>query len=158
MQPKEVKRFLSLAFPCLRRPGEERIFFSRRAPYGLELEAMKEGLNSGRIDEMMLARFFPRAYEGVVRYGLDFYFHEHNRTRERLRELGVDGPEADELSEWCKVKRCTVLGKRRDGYRVMHGKEAFTVSDEVYPNVKAVPRLRKGDTILTHRGCACLRV
>jgi len=149
MLSKEIKkRFLQMALTCLRTPGEKRPVFSPTVPTDKELAEIKEGLKTGNIDEELLARFFPMAYEGITKNGfMEYYFTDHNRLIRGLPRYTEFG-----LVEWCTAYPARVIKSIGDKYEVelIGGKKIITDS-ELYPGVIAYHRLNEGDFIIVHR-------
>ena len=97
MLNRDKKQLLALAFPCLRRPGEKRPFFSDDIPTRQEFEALRKGLETGSVDDELLKKFFPRAYGGVRSLCIIPFYHEHNNPHQLAHRLEYPGLDEKEL-------------------------------------------------------------
>lgn len=137
-----------MALTCLRPPGEERPIFSPDTPTDKELAEIKKGLKTGDVDESLLARFFPMAYEGIAKTGfMEYYFTGHNRAIRGLPRYTKSG-----LVEWCTAHPARIVRSTRGGYEVelVNGRKIVTDS-ELYPGIIAYDRLKEGDFVIVHR-------
>jgi len=137
-----------MALTCLRPPGEMRPIFSPTTPTGKELAEIKEGLKTGNIDEGLLARFFPMAYEGITKNGfMEYYFTGHNRLIRGLPRYTKFG-----LVEWCTAHPARIIKSIRGKYEVeLIGGRKIMTDSELYPGITAYNRLKEGDFVIVHR-------
>jgi hypothetical protein len=140
--------FLKMAISCLRKEGDERPIFSPEVPTKKEIEIIKNSLESGNIDENLLKKFFPMAYEGVSKYGFfEYFFLVHNKTIGMLERYIKNG-----LVEWCLAYPAKIVDRkdfewiveRPDGKRIKANSEA-------YPGIIIENNLRIGDLVILHR-------
>ena len=142
------KRFLQMALTCLRAPGETRPVFSPTKPTDKELAEIKEGLKTGDIDESLLAKFFPMAYEGITKNGfMKYYFTCHNQLIRGLPRYTRPG-----LVEWCTAHPARIIESMDDKYGVeLFGGRKIITDSELYPGIIAYRRLKEGDFVIVHR-------
>ena len=149
-------RFLQIALTCLRQPGEDRPIFSPDVPTDDELAQIKQGLKTGNIDEDVLQRFFPMAYEGVTTNGfINYFFGPHNKKIQELARYKNTG-----LTSWCTAYPAKVLGRIEKLWEVQlpSGKKIIT-DDEVYPGIHSLDAaINAGDLVIVHRGKICLKM
>ena len=149
MLSKETKkRFLQMALTCLRPPDEKRPIFSPDTPNDKELAKIKKGLKTGDIDEKLLARFFPMAYEGITKNGfMEYYFTDHNQAIRNLPRYTRPG-----LVEWCTAHPARIVKSVGSRYEIelINGRRMITDS-ELYPGIIAYRRLKEGDPVIVHR-------
>lgn len=139
-----------MALTCLRKPGETRPIFSPDIPTSEELEKIKHGLEDGDVEESLLKKLFPTAYEGILKNDvMEYYFKVHNKILMDLDRYTKTG-----LVEWCKAYPGTVIEKKDEGWLVerIDGKK-LTLDSEVYPRIKAVEddMIEKGSRVVVHR-------
>lgn len=139
-----------MALTCLRKLGETRPIFSPDIPTHEELEKIKCGLKDGDIEETLLKKFFPMAYEGVLKNDvLEYHLKVHNKILMDLDRYTKTG-----LVEWCKAYPGTIIERKDKGWLVerVDGKRLI-MDSEVYPGIKAVEdeMLEKGSRVVIHR-------
>lgn len=117
---QEKKQFLRMALSCLRNANEKdpllkTVNGEKPMPTDDEILAIKNGLASGEIDDSILKKFFPIAYDGVSKYGIfGFYFSEHNKS---LRHIAKQDKLAD-LADWCRAYPAKVVERKGSEFTV----------------------------------------
>jgi hypothetical protein len=141
-------KFLKMAVSCLRKDGDERPIFSPKVPTAEEIETIKKSLESGDVNEELLKKFFPMAYEGVSEHGFfKYFFLVHNKTIGMLDRYTKNG-----LVEWCIAYPAKIVDRkdskwlveRPDGKRILADSEA-------YPEIIVERNLKIGDLVVLHR-------
>ena len=141
-------KFLKMAVSCLRKEGDERPIFSLRVPTKEEIEIIKNSLESEDVDENLLKKFFPMAYEGVSKYGFfEYFFIIHNKTIGMLERYTKNG-----LVEWCLAYPSKIVDKKESKWVVERpdGKR-ITADSEAYPGIIVEKNLKIGDLVILHR-------
>jgi hypothetical protein len=105
-------------------------------------------LETGDVDESMLRKFFPMAYEGVNEYGFfEYFFLIHNKTIGML-----DRYTKDRLVEWCTAYPGKIVDKNDSKWVVERPDGKRIVADsEAYPGIIVEKRLKIGDFVILHR-------
>ena len=137
-----------MAVSCLRKEGDERPIFSLRVPTKEEIEIIKNSLESEDVDENLLKKFFPMAYEGVSKYGFfEYFFIIHNKTIGMLERYTKNG-----LVEWCLAYPSKIVDKKESKWVVERpdGKR-ITADSEAYPGIIVEKNLKIGDLVILHR-------
>lgn len=148
MNKEDKIRLLKMAISCLRREGETRPIFSVDVPTKEEINIIKNSLKTGEIDESLLKRFFPMAYEGVSKYGFfEYFFYIHNKTVGMLERYTQN-----KLVEWCTAFPAKIVDKTNSKCIVetVDGRVIKTNS-EAYPEIIIEKELKTGDLIVLHR-------
>lgn len=139
-----------MALTCLKKPGETRPIFSLDIPTYEELKKIRQGLKSGDIDEILLKKFFPMAYEGILKNGvLKYYLKVHNKMLMNLDRYTKTG-----LVDWCKAYPGTIIERKDKGWLVERiDSKRLIMDSEVYPGIKAVDdgKLEIGSHVIIHR-------
>jgi len=154
LNKEETKDFIRLASPCLRRenppsPVLKEIEIKKPKPTEGELNLINKGLETGEVNDSLLRKFFPQAYEGVKKYGLyEYLLGVHNKTRMRLPE---------DIANWCLIHVGNIAEKTDSKYTVetIKGKKIKSTSiyHPDYPNLRTVneENVKIGSHVLLHR-------
>ena len=152
LSKKQKKQLLTMAISCLRQEGETRHFFSETMPTEDELNLIKKGLIDGNIDEDVIKKFFPMAYEGVSKYGFfGHFFYNHNKEIMNLPKYNVD----EKLVKWCTAYPVQLIGKTDSQWIVeIFGNGRITVGRKTYPGIRLIDedKLKNGLYAIVHRG------
>jgi hydrogenase maturation factor len=142
-------KFLKMAVSCLRQEGDERPIFSPKVPTKEEIDTIKKSVEAGDIDENLLKKFFPMAYEGVSKYGFfEYFFLVHNKTIGMLERYTKNG-----LVEWCLAYPSRIVDKKDSKWVVERSDGKRVLSDsEAYPGITVERNLKIGDLVVLHRG------
>jgi hydrogenase maturation factor len=152
----EKKQFLEMALSCLRNeketdPNLKIVNGGKKLPTEDELCSIREGLRSGDVDETILKKFFPTAYEGIVKYGLyRFYFLEHNKSLSHIPAQANSG-----LPSWCRAYPGKVVEKDGTDFfvEIADGKKIKTGAFR-YNDIQVVDesKIETGSYVALHRG------
>jgi hypothetical protein len=151
LSKEERKKHLMMSLTCLRQRGEKRPIFSKNIPTKKELKLIRKGLKNGDIDEKLLKKFFPMAYEGVKKYGFfKYFFLIHNKSIRMLERYTHN----KKLVDWCTAYPAKIVGKSGSKWVVerIDGKKIITNS-EVYPGIRAIDetKLNIDSNVILHR-------
>lgn len=137
-----------MAISCLRKEGEERPIFSPNVPTREEIEKIKKSLETGDVDENLLKKFFPMAYEGVNKYGFfDYFFLVHNKKIGMLERYTKD-----KLVEWCTAYPAKIVDRKDSKWVVERPDGNRIIADsEAYPGITIEKELKIGDLVILHR-------
>jgi len=142
-------KFLKMAISCLRKEGETRPIFSPNIPTKDEINIIKKSLETGDINEDLLKKFFPMAYEGVSEYGFfEYFFYVHNKTIRMLEKYTKDKG----LVDWCTAYPAKIVDKvgSKCIVETVDGRMIKTDS-EAYPGITIEKELKTGNWIILHR-------
>jgi hypothetical protein len=148
MLEKDRLRLLKMAISCLRKEGEKRPIFSPNVPSREEIEKIKKSLETGYVDENLLKKFFPMAYQGVNKHGFfEYFFLVHNKTIGMLERYTKH-----RLVEWCTAYPAKIVDKKNSKWVAERpdGKRIITDS-EAYPGITIEKNLKIGDLVILHR-------
>ncbi|NIO44013.1 MAG: hypothetical protein GTN36_00450 [Candidatus Aenigmarchaeota archaeon] len=147
---KENKiRLLKMAISCLRREGETRPIFSPAVPTKKEIDIIKNYLKEGEVEEDLLKKFFPMAYQGVSKYGFfEYFFYFHNKTIRMLERYTKDKG----LVDWCTAYPAKIVDKfdSKCVAETIDGRVIKTDS-EAYPGIIIENELKTGNWVILHR-------
>jgi len=149
MDKEDKIRFLKMAISCLRREGEIRPIFSPNVVTKEEISIIKNSLETGDVNEDLLKKFFPMAYEGVSKYGFfEYFFYVHNKTIRMLEKYTKDKG----LVDWCTAYPAKIVDKVGSKYIVetVDGRTIKTDS-EAYPEITIEKQLKTENWIILHR-------
>jgi len=149
MNKKDKIKLLEMAISCLREEGETRPIFSVDVPTKEEIDIIKNSLETEDVNESLLKKFFPMAYEGVNKYGFfKYFFYVHNKTIRMLERYIKDKG----LVEWCTAYPARVVDKINSKWIVetIDGRIVKTDS-EAYPEIKVEKDFKIGDLVVLHR-------
>ena len=148
MLKEEKIRLLKMAISCLRKEREERPIFSPDIPTKEEIEIIKNSLETEDVDENLLKKFFPMAYEGVSEYGFfEYFFFVHNNKIRNLERYTQN-----ELFDWCTAYPARIVDKINSKFIVetVDGRIVKTDS-EAYPEIIVEKELKIGYLVILHR-------
>jgi hypothetical protein len=148
MNEEDKIRLLKMAISCLRKPGETKPVFSNDIPTKEEIDIIKKSLENEKVDEILLKKFFPMAYEGVNKHGFfEYFFFVHNDLIRKLERYTKD-----KLFDWCTAYPAKIVDKVDSKYVVetVDGRIIKTDS-EAYPGIIVEKQLKIGDLIILHR-------
>jgi len=149
MNKEDKIRLLKMAISCLRREGETRPIFSPNVPTNKEIDIIKNSLKTGDVNEDLLKKFFPMAYEGVSKYRFfEYFFYVHNKIIRMLERYTKDKG----LVDWCTAYPAKIVDKINSKCIVetVDGRVIKTDS-ESYPGVIVEKELKTGNWVILHR-------
>jgi len=141
-------RLLKMAISCLRKEGEIRPIFSPDVPTKEELDIIKNSLEIEDVNEDLLKKLFPMAYEGVSKYGFfEYFFFIHNNKIRNLKKYTQD-----KLVDWCTAYPAKIVDKTDSKWIVETVDSRIVKTDsEAYPGIRVENELKIGDLIILHR-------
>ena len=149
MDEEEKLRFLKMALSCLRQEGEERPIFSVNVPTKEELALIRRFLETGNVEETLLKKFFPMAYDGVTKNGFfKYFFLVHNKLIKNLERY-----KENKLVDWCTAYPAKIIGKKDSKWVVETVDNRISITDSmIYPGITIENKLKIGDLVVLHRG------
>ncbi len=147
MLKRDKIRLLKIGLSCLRRKEDKRPIFSPTSPTKKEIENIKNSLEKGNVEEDLLKKFFPMAYDGVNKYGFfKYFFYVHNKLIRSLERY------QNKLYEWCTAYPAVIVSKINSKYVVETiDKKRLVTDSKVYPGIIAEKNLKIGDFVVLHR-------
>lgn len=150
MLKEEKKKLLKMAISCLRKEGETRPIFSPNVPTKEEINIIKKSLETGDVNENLLKKFFPMAYEGVSKYGFfEYFFFIHNNKIRKLERYIQD-----KLFNWCTAYPSKIVDKIDSKWVVETIDDRRVKTDsEAYPRIRTIDetKLKIGSNVILHR-------
>jgi hypothetical protein len=148
MRKKEKIKFLKIAISCLREEGDNRLIFSPSVPTEEDIKTINISIKNEEVNEELLKKFFPMAYEGITKHNIfEYFFFAHNSIIRKLERYTED-----KLFDWCTAYPAKIISKENSKWLVenVDGKRIITDS-ECYPNIICETNLKKGDKVILHR-------
>lgn len=148
MKKEEKLKFLKIATSCLRKQGDDRPIFSPSVPTKKDIETINSSIKTKEVDEEILKKFFPMAYEGVTEHSIfEYFFSIHNSLIRKLKRYTKD-----KLFDWCTAYPGKIIGKENSKWLVETIDKRKIVTDSIcYPEILCETNLKEGDKIILHR-------
>ena len=154
----EKKKFLRMAISCLNNENEtdhtlKKMNSGKPVPTKEEDKSIKEGLQTGKISDELLKKFFKMAYDGSVKNGVySHFFDGHNRY---LWQLVKAGKIDKETADWCTARPGRIKGINGSNILVeTDDGETISTSAFVYNGISLVDKSKvvEGAYVANHRG------
>ncbi len=151
MDDQTKKKLIMMGLSCLKREGEDLPLLiegmEKELPNENEVEKIKNGFETGNIEDELVKKFWPLAYEGVSRHGITkYYFYYHNLLLESLK---ID----QNLTKWC-IAYPAKITKKVDSKYILETIDGGEIETDIasYPGIDSFKdNLEIGTYVALHR-------
>lgn len=129
MDNETKRKLILMGLTCLKKEGEDlpTVFeeMEKEIPTEDEIEKINKGVKTGEIEDDLLKKFWPIAYNGVSKHGLiKYFFYNHNLFLDSLPKDKIN----PKLIKWCIAYPAKIVGRIASKYviEIIDGEKTTT--------------------------------